>query len=250
MLSLNKSDKKENFAIQILKKSDHLFFDLDHTLWDFETNAEESLLELYDHYKMDQYGKSTAQDFVNIYRKVNDSLWAKYRKHHISKQELRTSRFEISFQRMGFKPSEVPEGIWEHYIELCPTKTHLIPGAVELLDYLTPFYRLHLITNGFAETQKRKLANTGLADYFESLTISEEVGAQKPSEKIFQSALKTSGCSDKHGHYVGDHLEADVKGGLNAGWQVYWLQSAESEESFEHERLITVKSLSELKAHF
>lgn len=229
--------------------NNHLFFDLDHTLWDFETNAKESLYELYDHYQMERYGRSTAEDFVSIYSKINESLWAKYRRHQISKEDLRTSRFEISFQRMGFKPSEVPEGIWEHYIRLCPTKTNLIPGARELLEYLAPNYRLHLITNGFAETQKRKLQNTGLDQYFQSLTISEEVGAQKPSVKIFEHALKNAGSKESDGTYVGDHLEADVKGGINAGWKVYWL-STETEQNYSHDRLTKVKSLAELKSHF
>ena len=228
----------------------HLFFDLDHTLWDFETNAEESLLELYDHYQMDRYGRSSAQDFVDIYRRVNDSLWAKYRKHQISKQELRTTRFEISLQRMGFKPSEVPQGIWEHYIELCPTKTNLMPGARDLLEHLVQEYQLHLITNGFAETQRRKLANTGLDHFFQSLTISEEVGAQKPNPMIFQHALKKAGSTQSSGIYVGDHLEADVKGGINAGWKVYWLHTNPTQEDFSHERLTKISHLSELKTHF
>ena len=200
----------------------NIFFDLDHTIWDFESNADETLRELYDLYNLSKYSDHSADDFVSIYKIKNDALWTLYRQQKIKKELLRTKRFTDTFIEMGVDASDVPQDIWDKYLDICPTKTKLMPGAIETLDYLNGKYNIHLITNGFAETQRRKLKHSNLEKYFKTLTISEEVGVQKPHPLIFKAALTNAGSSLSKSLYVGDNPIADVKGGLNSGWKVYW----------------------------
>ncbi len=227
----------------------HLFFDLDHTIWDFDANAEETLIELYDLYRLSDKSEYTASHFVEVYKRINDSLWAKYRQNLISKEDLRTTRFELCFMEMGYPEDKIPAGIWEEYINICPTKTRLLPGARETLDYLSNHYELHLITNGFSETQRRKLHHSNLEHLFSTLTISEEVGAKKPDPKIFEHALANSGSTKKQGIYVGDNLEADVKGALSLDWQMFWVKAEYDKSQHEHKNLTTIKMLKELKSY-
>lgn len=228
----------------------HLFFDLDHTIWDFDKNAEETLYELFDLYQIQNKTDHSPESFVAIYKLINDKMWDLYRQNLISKAYLRTERFVEAFKEMGVPETEIPNDIWERYIELCPTKTNLIPGAIELLDYLAPKYQLHIITNGFSETQRRKLKHSQIEHYFSSLTISEEVGAKKPEPQIFHMALTAAKSSKKVGTYIGDNLEADVKGALNVNWNVFWYNPHEQQGMDDYPRLTSIKKLNELKLHF
>jgi len=148
----------------------NLFFDLDHTLWDFDANAEETLRELYHLYQIRYLSHRSEQDFLDIYVRNNDELWRLYRQNKVTKAVLRSKRFVDTFREMEVDEDKIPHNIWEKYLEICPTKTILIDGARELLDYLTGKYDLHLITNGFAEVQRRKLKNADLGKYFKTLT--------------------------------------------------------------------------------
>lgn len=229
----------------------HLFFDLDHTLWDFETNARETLIELYDFYRLSEYSDHGVEHFLATYNKHNDRMWDLYRQHKIEKPQLRTQRFTDTFREMGMREEDIPHSIWERYLDICPTKTSLMPGAIETLDYLTDKYALHLITNGFAETQRRKLHHSGLDKYFDTLTISEEIGVQKPHPTIFQEALKLAGSAERTSTYVGDNEIADVQGGLNSGWKVFWLNPEEKisdERILAHADLSVIHRLTELKS--
>ncbi|MGB0850527.1 MAG: YjjG family noncanonical pyrimidine nucleotidase [Bacteroidia bacterium] len=226
----------------------NIFFDLDHTIWDFEANANETLRELYHLYQIRYLSPKSEDDFVELYTKANDDLWKLYRQNKVTKEVLRTKRFEDAFRAMDVYEEDIPENIWEKYLEICPTKTILIPGARETLDYLAGKYDLHLITNGFAETQRRKLKHSDLGKYFDTLTISEEVGVQKPHPLVYETALKNAGSSLKTSHYVGDNLEADIKGSINSGWTAYWY--AQDHSQFTHEKCIPISKLEMLKSIF
>jgi putative hydrolase of the HAD superfamily len=223
---------------------ENIFFDLDHTIWDFDTNANETLRELYDMYQVQFISSRSVDDFIAIYTKVNHDLWSLYRQHKVTKEQLRERRFTETFREMDVYEQEIPQGVESKYIEICPTKTALMPGARETLDYLAGKYNLHLITNGFAESQRTKLRCSNLEQYFKTLTISEEVGVQKPHPKVFEIALKNAGSDLKTSQYVGDNLEADVKGAISSDWHVYWLTDDAS--AYRHEKCTPIKFLSEL----
>ncbi len=226
----------------------NIFFDLDHTLWDFDANAEETLRELYQIYQVRYLSPYSEQDFLDIYVKNNAEMWKLYRKNQVTKEVLRSKRFIDTFREMEVDEKDIPMNIWQKYLEICPSKTILIDGARDLLNYLDDKYNLHLITNGFAEVQRRKLKNSDLSKYFKTLTISEEVGKQKPHPIVFETALKNSAATEKTSHYIGDNLEADIKGAIGSGWKAYWYTKDDS--AYSHQDCTAIKHLSELKEIF
>ena len=198
-------------------KYKHIFFDLDHTIWDFDKNAEETLYELYDIYKLDEIGLPSAAIFIETYTRNNHQLWAEYHTGKISKTELRETRFKRTFLELGVLPDLLPLAFEDDYVKLCPTKTNLFPHAHETLTYLKDKYTLHLISNGFKESSELKVGNTNISGYFQHIIISETIGINKPDPAIFEHALGLAGATKNESLMIGDSLEADVYGALNFG---------------------------------
>jgi putative hydrolase of the HAD superfamily len=208
----------------------HLFFDLDHTIWDFDKNAEEALHELYGIYKLKELGLHSADLFIQTYTRHNHRLWAEYHVGKITKAELRDARFKQTFLDMGLHPDVIPLGFEDDYVKLCPTKTNLFPGAHETLQYLKSKYTLHLISNGFRESQDIKISGTNLGTYFQHIIISEEIGVNKPDKAIFEHALNLAGSTKAESLMIGDSLEADVYGALNFGMDAIYFNPAALEK--------------------
>lgn len=197
-------------------KVEHIFFDLDHTLWDFERNSAAAFQVLLGQLAI----PVDVEVFHRVYSPINEAYWELYRKGLISQEALRLGRLRDSFQQLDITVGEsLIQQASEAYIDLLTTFTHLMPGTVELLDYLKPNYTLHIITNGFREAQARKLAHSSLVTYFDQVVDSESVGVKKPHPLIFESALQRASAQKETALMVGDHLEADVLGALALGWQ-------------------------------
>jgi putative hydrolase of the HAD superfamily len=195
----------------------HIFFDLDHTIWDFDKNAEETLHELYVIHKLNDIGLNSADVFIETYTQNNHRLWREYHLGNITKEALREARFKQTFLDLGVHPDVIPYGFEDEYVQLCPTKTNLFPNAHETLEYLQSKYTLHLISNGFKESQDIKINGTGIGKYFKHVIISEIAGANKPDPAIFQFAIDAAGTTKQESLMIGDSLEADVLGALNFG---------------------------------
>ena len=195
----------------------HLFFDLDHTIWDFDKNAEEALHELYVIYGLKELGLNSADLFIETYTHHNHRLWAEYHTGKITKNQLRETRFKTTFLELGVQPDFIPLKFEDDYVSLCPTKTNLFPHAHETLQYLQKKYMLHLISNGFKESSELKIGNTNIGGYFKNVIISEIVGVNKPDPAIFAHALSLAGAEKNESLMIGDSLEADVYGALNFG---------------------------------
>lgn len=194
-----------------------IFFDLDHTLWDFDKNCAETLAELYDHYQLSQFAFDVLA-FQTTYRYINDTMWEGYHRNEITQEELRNERFKRTFEQLGIHSRYTPDGIDKHFIELCPTKPHLHDDALPILDYLTDKkYSLHILTNGFPETQFVKMKHSGLAPYFEELIHSAMSGFKKPDLQMYQFALNKTNADAKDSIMIGDDLHADVLGAKAAG---------------------------------
>jgi putative hydrolase of the HAD superfamily len=204
----------------------HIFFDLDHTIWDFDRNAEETLHELYGTYKLKDIGLQSAELFIETYTRHNHRLWAKYHLGEITKDELREARFKSTFIELGVQPELMPADFEDAYVNLGPTKTNLFPHAHETLSYLQGKYTLHLISNGFKESTEMKVAGTNLAPYFKNVIISEVVGVNKPDPAIFQHAIDLAGANVGESLMIGDSLEADVRGALNFGMDAIFFNPA------------------------
>ena len=202
----------------------HLFFDLDNTLWDFNTNSYDALYDALK--KMDLLTQIGEYDrYFSIYHEVNERLWALYRDNKMTKNVLRGLRFEESLELNGTPMPGMGEPINEAYLAEMPKQLKLVPGAIRVLDYLHHKYRMAIITNGFREVQVDKLVQSGLKKYFDKMIISEEVGAQKPHRMIFEHAVKSMNAPKKKSLMIGDSWDADILGAMQFGMdQVYFCQ--------------------------
>lgn len=200
----------------------HIFFDLDKTLWDFESNSRSALAELYEKYQLAVRGIHDFELFFQVYSQVNDQCWEMYRKNLINKEYLRHQRFFLTLKKFGVESRSLAKAIGKDYVEISPTKTALVSGAKEILEHLHKRYSLHIITNGFEEVQHQKLKNTGIDHYFQEVITSERAGRRKPDPAIFQFAMKKTGASPNESLMIGDDLEIDILGARNNGWQTIW----------------------------
>ncbi|WP_461450638.1 YjjG family noncanonical pyrimidine nucleotidase [Mucilaginibacter sp.] len=200
-----------------MKQYKHIFFDLDHTIWDFDKNAEETLNELYAIHQLADLGLPSAELFIETYTRNNHKLWAQYHVGAITKDYLREARFRTTFLELGMQPELIPVSFEDEYVKLCPTKTNLFPDAHEVLTYLKSKYILHLISNGFKESTEIKIAGSNISHYFDQIIISETVGVNKPDKAIFEHALNLAGAVKDESIMIGDSIEADIRGALNFG---------------------------------
>ena len=200
-----------------MAKYEHLFFDLDHTLWDFETNSRATLDELFTDLGLAERGISSSKEFIEVYEDINFSLWEKYRVGKIDKAVLRVLRFRNALLQFGVRDDELARKVGDEYLDRCPHRTALMPGAIELLDYLRGKYVLHIITNGFQEVQAIKMEGSGLSEHFEVIITSEKARAKKPDPKIFNHAFHLSGAQASNSLMIGDSLVADVGGAKAVG---------------------------------
>lgn len=191
-----------------------IFFDLDHTLWDFEKNSAMAFEFIFEKHNIE----IDCNAFLAAYIPVNVHYWKLYRDDKITQQELRYGRFRETFSNMGIAVSnELIETLAHEYITHLPTFNHLYDGAVEVLDYLKDKYSLHIITNGFHEVQAGKLRNSNIEHYFDTVTNSEMAGCKKPNPKIFEYALNAANIDKACSVMIGDCIEADVQGALDYG---------------------------------
>jgi len=195
-------------------KIKHVFFDLDHTLWDFETNSDIAFETIF---KKHDVGIDL-QKFLNYYRGINHNYWKLYRNEKITKEELRVGRLKDTFVKIKFKADfQLINNLSIDYIEVLPNSNLLFEGTHEILEHLQSKYKLHIITNGFSEVQYKKLDNSGLSKYFDKIITSEDAGVKKPNPKIFKYALDLAEATPKESIMIGDNWEADVMGAINNG---------------------------------
>jgi putative hydrolase of the HAD superfamily len=201
----------------------HLFFDLDHTLWDFEANSRQTLFELYNHLQLKLIGIDDFDKFHKNYIVHNDKLWERYRNGFIKVEELRWKRMWLTLLDFKIGDETLAREMGNQFLELLPTRKILFPHALEILHYLTEKkYQLHLITNGFEKTQHSKLKNSGLDKYFKQVITSEGSNSLKPHKEIFDYALQKTGAKKQESIMIGDSMEVDILGAINAGIdQVY-----------------------------
>ncbi|MCF8277708.1 MAG: YjjG family noncanonical pyrimidine nucleotidase [Flavobacteriales bacterium] len=220
-----------------MKKIEHVFFDLDRTLWDFETNSEATLKELFKEFGLSEKLGVSDDEFIIEYKRINEIFWEDYRNGVINKESLRYARFEAAFKFFDHSDRELSVAVGEQYIWRSPRKVALVDGSLEVLEYLRPKYQLHIITNGFDEVQHIKMESSGLSPYFEHVITSESAGAKKPSGVIYDHAQNLTGAVAANSVMIGDHFEADVQGAINAKWKAILFEPAKpkmNEAQFIH----------------
>ncbi len=192
-----------------------VFFDLDHTLWDFDRNSALTFKKIL----FEQSISVDLEQFLAIYVQVNLSYWKLYREERINKSELRYQRLKTTFDQLEYPiDDEQIDNLSHDYIAHLSNFNHLFPNTIDILEYLKPKYRLHVITNGFQEIQEKKMRNSGILDYFNHVVNSEMAGVKKPNPYIFQLALNRAGIPPENAIMVGDSLEADILGAQAVGF--------------------------------
>lgn len=196
----------------------HLFFDLDHTLWDFEANARATLSELYRSLQLKERGVHDFDLFYRNYLAHNEKLWERYRNGYIKQEELRVKRMWLSLLDFKIADDKLADEMNVRFLDLLPTRTLLFPYAKEILQYLVNRnYTLHLLTNGFEKTQHSKLKYSGLAAYFREVITSEASNSLKPHKEIFEYAFQKTGAKPEESIMIGDTIDVDILGAVNVG---------------------------------
>lgn len=202
---------------------EHIFFDLDHTLWDFKTNSRNALSELFELHLKPRNPKISFNRFYDTYQSVNDRWWAQYRAEKVDKESLRTGRFRDSLHRFGIVDESLTESLSQGYVDRSPYLTSLFPNALDVLRHLMDKgYRMHIITNGFEEVQHIKIRESGLRGFFEEIITSEQAGVKKPDPGIFEYALERTSASLDRSMMIGDNLHADIQGAKEIGMDQVW----------------------------
>ncbi|XLS30185.1 YjjG family noncanonical pyrimidine nucleotidase [Flavobacteriaceae bacterium M23B6Z8] len=218
-----------------------VFFDLDHTLWDFERNSALTFKTIF----QEQNVNTSLEKFLEVYVPLNFKYWKLYREEKISKSQLRYSRLRDSFDALNHKvKDDLIHTLSQRYVEVLPEQNYLFQNTLQLLNYLNDRYRLHIITNGFEEIQEKKLKNAAIRSFFNHVINSEMVGVKKPNPLIFEFALNRANTSAPKSVMIGDSLEADILGAKNVGMQTIHFNSTNDPV---HEHGIIVNDLIEIK---
>jgi len=218
-----------------------IFFDLDHTLWDFEKNSALTFQKIFTEVEIDV----NLPEFLEVYVPVNLAFWKLYREDKIKKPELRYQRLKTTFDAIQYDiKDEVINILSTEYITNLAAFNNLLPNTVEILNYLKPKYRLHIITNGFEEVQTRKLVNSNIFEYFDQVINSEMAGVKKPNPEIFELALKKANTAADKSLMVGDNIEADILGAKAVGFHALHINAHNDPK---HEHCAMIDDLREIK---
>lgn len=193
-----------------------ILFDLDHTLWDFETNSSTTLSELYEAHHLNKQGVTNLVDFKKVFSRINTDLWTRYDAGLINREEIRFHRFRNILGHFGIADEKLSMTLSDEYVLQSPKKSALMPNAIDSLEYLASRYPLTVITNGFDEIQGTKLASSGITHYFKSVVTSARAGHKKPAREIFDFALAENGYAHHEAIMIGDNLLTDIGGARNA----------------------------------
>ena len=219
----------------------HIFFDLDHTLWDFESNSKNT----FEHIFNDNHIKVGIEDFNTLYKPINQKYWKLFREDKVSKEKLRYARLKETFQALDYAIDDDLIGVLSmDYIDNLSQFNKLFHGAIDILDYLKPKYNMHIITNGFDEVQHKKLKNSSILPYFKHIISSEKAGVKKPNPKIFHYALEIANAKSKESIMIGDNYEADILGARVVGMHTIYCNFDEEIESINGR---TISKLEQIK---
>jgi len=220
-----------------------VFFDLDHTLWDFEKNSALTFEKILSENQV----PVDLDDFLKVYVPNNLIFWRLFREDKISKIDLRYQRLKVTFDSLGINVSDaVINHLSEEYIANLSSYNHLFPNAIEVLKYLKPKYQLHIITNGFQEVQDKKIRNSNIDSFFTHVINSEMAGVKKPNPVIFELALNKANTIPEKSLMIGDSLEADILGAKALGFHVLHF-NAHNEE--RHNICDIITELDEIKSY-
>jgi putative hydrolase of the HAD superfamily len=224
-----------------------IFFDLDHTLWDYETNSRETLEELYEQYRLMDRGVPTIDAFQVQFREVNTRLWDLFDRGLIDSEIIRRERFKQILEPFQAYDEKLSQDLSHDYLHTCPKKGNLMPYAVEVLEYLSGKYALTVVTNGFEEIQNLKLTAGNLHQYFVHIVTSQKAGHRKPAREIFEYALRSNSLEHHEAIMIGDNLLTDIAGAANASIDTVFFNPEENNhQATVHFEITSLNQLREI----
>lgn len=207
----------------------HIFFDLDHTLWDYDRSAQETLSEIYTQLEMSNT-RISIKKFINTFYEVNDKLWAKYNNDLVDREYIKNERFNEIFGASGIDIAKSKTAS-SYFLANCSLKPYLMADALTALHYLSNRYDLHIITNGFLDAQNRKLSSSGIAEFFKVVVTSECIDSRKPSPEIFEYSLNLAGASKLNSIMIGDNPRTDINGAREFGMKTVFYDPSGKKKS-------------------
>lgn len=230
-----------------MKSYRSILFDLDHTLWDYETNSTETLQELFNQHQLVEQGVPSFSDFLKTFVSVNTQLWTLYDTGQLHRDVIRYERFHKIMLELGIDNYDLSLKLSDEYVDMSPKKGTLMPNAIEVLDYLYPRYPMTIVTNGFDEIQSTKLASSGITSYFKSIVTSARAGHKKPAKEIFEFALAESGFESHETVMIGDNLLTDIGGARNASLDtVFYNPNKVAHQEQTHYEIQDLKELKDI----
>ncbi len=228
-----------------MKKYSNLFFDLDHTLWDFEQNAKDAMQSMYFSFELANKGCDAFEVFFTNFSAINKNLWKLLDAKQISHLDLRTRRFKEAAEASNLMiDATLSLDLNEAFLELLPKGKNLIEGTIETLEALSKNYNLHLLTNGYLDIQQQKVDSSGIGHFFKTIAANDNANALKPDEKIFNFAISQANTSFEESLMIGDNYDSDVLGAINVGMDVVYYNP--DNEAFETKPTFEIKEIKQL----
>ena len=230
-----------------MKRYQHIFFDLDNTLWDFHRCSNETLEELFQEYELYKLGDVTKEMFTTAFQKVNREFWHRYDCNEIDKKYIREKRFGVVFQEIGLPDILTPPTLSDTYLDRCPKKGYLVENTLEVLNYLKGKYQLHILTNGFNEPQEKKMKYANLGSFFQTVVTSESCAYKKPEKGVFTYAMNQANAKLEESVMIGDSLMTDIKGAEAVGMDsIYFNPKQVPHSNYETTEIQSLKELLEM----
>ncbi|MCX8470255.1 MAG: YjjG family noncanonical pyrimidine nucleotidase [Chitinophagaceae bacterium] len=228
-----------------MEKYKHIFWDLDHTLWDFEKNSVAALQEVYHHFDLPSMGIPSFEEFNINYHTHNDKYWERFRKGFITREVMRWKRMYATMLDYKIANEKLASELGEAYLQFLPQQTNVFAHAIDVLEYAeAKGYAQHIITNGFENTQIEKMTNTNMLRYFDVIITSEKAMSMKPHKDIFNYALLKTGANLNNSIMIGDALDVDVLGAVNVGMDAVWFNVHQHQK--DGKRTFEIHSLDQL----
>lgn len=227
------------------KRYQNIFIDLDDTIYDFAAASRESFEEAYNLLGYERYFNSF-NHFMSLYEPHNLELWGLYGEGKITKAELNSDRYSYPLRMVGIENQELADTFCREVLGRIPTKNKVIPGAVELLEYLYPKYNLYILSNGFKELQEHKMQTAGLRKYFKKIVLSDDIGINKPNPELFIHALQVANSTTEESIMIGDMFDTDITGAAGVGMdQIFY--NRKGLELLPFEPTYTIRNLLQIK---
>ena len=230
-----------------MQRYKNLFIDLDNTIYDFSGASRESFRETYDLLHYERYFDSF-EHYLSLYEPYNLELWRIYGEGKITKEELNRRRYSHPLECVGVNDQQLADTFCREALGRIPTKGPLMPGALELLEYLRPKYNMYILSNGFKELQSRKMRTAGIDGYFDALILSEDIGINKPNRELYEYALVRTGSKLNESLMIGDMFDTDIVGAANIGMEQMYYNPKEKKghafsPTYEVTHLLQIKEI-------